>query len=94
MNINEMIKAAEEIAKWREELVASGRDILPFDEKAATLIAAMAEELKEFKEANEAMMLKLGDNCCACSVDKKTDICMAHQPRITELEEELKKRGW
>jgi len=61
--------------------------------RLAALMQALADELRgkqEVDDMNEALLNKLGDKCCACSVDKITDICVAHQPRIDELEAELR----
>ena len=54
--------------------------------EAAAIIADQAKEITTLELAEEALLNKLGDNCCACSVDKITHICVAHQPRVDELE--------
>lgn len=55
------------------------------------IIEAQEAKIKELEEANAVMMQKLGDRCCACSVDKITDICDVHQPIVMQQEADIKR---
>lgn len=71
----------------KEQAVASWNE----DRASTTREAELQAELKECEDANDAMMNKLGDNCCACSVDKITHVCIYHQPKVNELQAEVKR---
>ena len=59
-------------------------------QKQEKTIKTLSNELRQLESEYDALLNKLGDKCCACSVDKITDICMSHQPRVSELESVVK----
>ena len=59
-------------------------------QKQEKTIKTLSNELRQLESEYDALLNKLGDKCCACSVDKITDICMSHQPRVSELEAVVK----
>jgi len=95
--IAELLKVADAVPQDFSDCLGENS---VFDEFAA-LIAALSAKLREshiliaeYEEREEALMNKLGDNCCACSVDKKTDVCSVHAPLVTELSAKLRESEW
>lgn len=74
-----------------EDIEIVAKAIYDFEPETHVIIPELEKELKECEDANDAMMNKLGDNCCACSVDKKTHVCLFHQPKVNELEKEVER---
>ncbi len=52
---------------------------------------SLSKEIDDLEESLQALQNKLGDNCCACSYDKKDDVCSVHAPRIKDLTEQNEK---
>ncbi len=90
----------EEIAAMESAVQSLG--YLHIDEaKSVQLISLIKDQqssIEELESANkdlenmlEARDYKFGDNTCACSCDRIDDICMAHVPKVRELEAKLAK---
>ena len=85
---DELLKQADEFVNY-EVTADTDLSISPMED-AKQLIKTLSNELRQLESEYDALLNKLGDKCCACSVDKITDICMSHQPRVSELEAVVK----
>lgn len=50
---------------------------------------SLKEDNVSLEESLEALKNKLGDNCRACSYDNIEDVCMAHTPKLIEVQKKL-----
>ena len=69
--------------KERVEEILNCQTSYEFDTLGAMgLIRDLWAENQELEQTRLALLNKLGDNCCACSVDNSTDVCMVHTPEL------------